>query len=592
MHNTGNFQANSVDSYDHSRQTHPMHLPNHQTPNEEAYSTDFRAQNNYPGYDSAYTSHSSVPWDAANTENYNPAAESLGSQAGSDVMKASTQAQPDLVSATSSSTGPSNFKSLPPTSYGGASSNIPTHNVQQGRDMASGETSNQIGSINSIQSEIQNVAAPMFSNGMHSQYQNPPESLPPLPTSYPPSVEPPTTTLNKGGYGLGPDVITAVSSANITNASHLGSPSTDHPIHQQETQEDAEKLVLNAAESAAAEQPLWESGVVEEEANQITSKLASRIDEMRKAKEVSGSIPQENSNDRNIDNFRTGSNLSQQASGASDLNSNLQQHTESSQDTSPEHRTLQHQQGSVAIGSHAEHYAYYQQFENLSVERIGNATQSDTQSVPVYNRTPDVIAPQQPLPSPGLPPSSDRNLYMQTGHLNEQDDVLNHPASAYPVEPERPENSSNMQTIFGQPSIHRPTTVPDGGNEIPMIASNPPRSTHSQIRDFPVEQDHEIPLDRLVLGESETASNQQQQYAVAAQAPYMSQQTALDDAPNINWNVWNNGQVNRFVTGEDDRRVPGASSNDDRGSIVTAPPITTQQQSSSIPPVRYKTLPL
>merc|ERR1712018_56018 len=115
----------------------------------------------------------------------------------------------------------------------------------------------------------------------------------------------------------------------------------------------------------------------------------------------------------------------------------------------------------------------------MSVQNTGQRddNQGHVHPASVYNRAPDVISAQQPSQNPGVPPSSDRNLYMQTGHLNEQDDVLNHEVPVYAGEHSRNADSPNVQPIFSQPSMHRPTTLPDGGNEVPMLAPIPTRST-------------------------------------------------------------------------------------------------------------------
>ena len=64
-------------------------------------------------------------------------------------------------------------------------------------------------------------------------------------------------------------------------------------------------------------------------------------------------------------------------------------------------------------------------------------------------------------------------------------------------------------------------------------------------------------------------------------------QPSASDPPNTNWNVWNSEQTNRVVTGEDDRRIPGAASNTDTSSLSTMQqhPVPQLQQPASLPPV-------
>jgi hypothetical protein len=114
---------------------------------------------------------------------------------------------------------------------------------------------------------------------------------------------------------------------------------------------------------------------------------------------------------------------------------------------SPQHRPQQ--------GSHAEHYAYYQQFEAQQHQQQPMVQQPPPQEF--ASRPPDIISTEVPVVNNvGAGPSSDRNLFMQTGHLDEQDE-------REPI---------------------------DGGNEAVQPSQR-------------VEETVDLPIDRLVLGESE-----------------------------------------------------------------------------------------
>jgi hypothetical protein len=585
----GIFQTNSVHQYGHISQQQPIQFSNQPTMTVDPYSKQGYEPKDYAESTGNIHSNNINPsglWGRNDNVNYNePALSTFGGIHDASLGTGSTQAQPDIVSATSSTASPSSLQQFPTTSFGGDSLNLPAPNIHQPLNAQMAGSSNEINGATNFYPELQSDQSPFVPNVTHGDHHQPPESLPLLYDPYQTSNDPPTTMMNKAGYGLGPDVITAVSSTNITNTSQINSSSSQyHNINPQEMQGTTQNGITKQVESAIAEEHVWEPNLIEEETNQASSKLASRIDEMRRAKEASQLLPLENTGETPIYSLTPGSNQPEHVSGTSNMNSTLENFTESSQDTTPEHKPLQ--QGNVPLGSHAEHYAYYQQFENMSTEKTGqhSGNQAHVHPTSVYNRTPDVIAAQQPTQSPGVPPSSDRNLYMQTGHLNEQDDVLNHEPSAYSGEHSRNVDSSNVHPVFSQPGMHRPTNLPDGGNEVPILAPKTVRSNlSSEKQGVESAQDIDIPLDRLVLGESEAAPDQQQSTVV--HSLYSSQQP-LSDVTNMNWNVWNSGQANRFVTGEDDRRVPGAASNDDQGNLAAAPPVS-MQQSASLPPVRY-----
>ena len=523
-------------------------------------------------------------WNPNDNVGYNQPTSALGNPPETNAGTGSKQTQPDLVSATSSSASPSALQQLPPDPYGSASYNSAASGEQLHSESLSTEKYSQIGSANHSISETNNGNGPFATDSSNWELQHAPSSLPPLYNPYQHSTDPHTTVMSKGGYGLGPDVITAVSSTNIPQVSSDQSQSVPNTAY------DSTKAVENDSQGLSfGEEPQWESNVIADETNQATAKMASRIDEMRKAKEAATpqQLVSENSAHEPVNTLPTSSNIPPQGTENPSMHSNLPTYTDSSVDTSPEHVALQGQQGNVPLGSHAEHYAYYQQFENLSTNRVAASgdSQDNASSGPVYNRTPDVIAAQQTLQHPGAPPSSDRNLYMQTGHLNEQDDILSHEDQAYHGEHSRQE-PSNQQETFGQTGIHRPTTVPDGGNEMPVATSSTARSTTSERHPIGSVPDTDIPLDRLVLGESGSASNQQLQ--ANAQPPY-SLQPVVSNPLASNWNnMWTNEQTNRVVTGEDDRRVPGAPSNSDMASLPTMQPhsVAQLQQPTSLPMVR------
>ena len=529
-------------------------------------------------------SHSSSPWNPNSNLDYNQPASTFEGFSDSTGGAGNKQAQPDIVSATSSTVSPSTLPQQFPTSYEAASLNSATLSDQRPSENQAAENAGQIGSTNHSASEMWYGNDQFSSSSLGWGHQNPPNSLPPLQNLYPEQSIPPTKMLNDTGYGLGPDVITAVSSSSVPQA-----PSTDTRVIQEGASDNKTAVENREADSNLTGNPLWESNVIAEETNQATVKMASRIDEMRKAKEAATpqQIPTENSLVESMNTVPPSNNISQQANEASNIPSNSQNYTDSSLDTSPEHGVMQHQQGSIPLGSHAEHYAYYQQFENLSANRVdlSSGTQSNTPSGPVYNRTPDVIAAQQPIQHPGVPPSSDRNLYMQTGHLNEQDDVLNHEGQAYHGDNSRSSEPSNTQQIFNQPSIHRPTTVPDGGNELPATTAGTARPVISETHETNSVTDTDIPLDRLVLGESESVTNQQLPTLPQTSYPL---QSGVSNPSGTNWNLWTNQETNRIVTGEDDRRVPGAPSATNIASLPTiqSNSVAQLQQPASLPPVR------
>ena len=573
---SGTFQPNSFDQSNYAHQPQAMPLNN-----QPINSFSIHGQETTTSPEAAGNStHPPPMWSSNDNIDYKQPASTFEKFPESNVGTGNTQAQPDIVSATSSTTSPSTSQQLPPASYEGVTLNSPISDVQSSTGNPSAERYEQIDrapqSIPEIQGKGQLVA-----NSTSWEQQELPNSLPPLFNPYQGQSNPPTAMMSKGGYGLGPDVVTAVSSTSHPNP--LLVQSQGNPMG---ARDDVQAVKSNAQELGEAEEPLWESNVIAEETNQATAKMASRIDEMRKAQAgaVQSQLPPENIANNAMNNLPPCSNVSQQASETSNIYSNVQNYTDSSLDTSPEHKGLQTQQGSVALGSHAEHYAYYQQFENLSADRDGLSNEANASAGTVYNRTPDVIAAQQSVQHPGAPPSSDRNLYMQTGHLNEQDDILNHEGQSYQGELARTSESSSSQKIFGQPSILRPTTVPDGGNEMPVVTSGATRPESSERQEAHSVPDVDIPLDRLVLGESESGPNQQM--PAMPQAPY-SMQPSGPDPPSSNWNVWNSEQTNRVVTGEDDRRIPGAASNTDTSSLSTMQQhlVPQLQQPSSLPPV-------
>ena len=523
-------------------------------------------------------------WNPNDNVGYNQPGSAFENPLETNAGTGSKQAQPDLVSATSSSASPSALQQFPPDPYGSASYNSAPSGEQPHAESLSIEKYNQIGSVNHSMPETSNGNGPFAADSSNWELQNAPSSLPPLYNPYQQPIDPQTTVMSKGGYGLGPDVITAVSSTSIPQISSEQSQSVPNTTH------DSTKAVENDSQGLSfGEEPQWDSNMIGDETNQATAKMASRIDEMRKAKEAATSqqLVSENSAHESMSTLPTSSNVPTQGTENPSMHSNLPTYTDSSVDTSPEHVALQGQQSNVPLGSHAEHYAYYQQFENLSTNRVAASgdSQDNASSGPLYNRTPDVIAAQQTLQHPGAPPSSDRNLYMQTGHLNEQDDVLSHEDQTYHGEHSRPD-PSNQQETFSQTGIHRPTTVPDGGNEMPVTTSGTVRSTTSERHPIGSVPDTDIPLDRLVLGESGSASNLQLQ--ANAQPPY-SLQPVVSNPLASNWNnMWANEQTNRVVTGEDDRRVPGAPSNSDIASLPTMQPhsVPQLQQPASLPMVR------
>ena len=498
-------------------------------------------------------SHQPPMWNPNDNVNYGQPPQAFESHVDTNAAAGSKQAQPDLVSAASSSTSPSTFQQPPPHPQGGASFHSASPEEQQHSENLSPENFSQIGSTNPSIAESHQQSSQFGADSSSWEHQEAPSSLPPLYNSYQQQPDPQSTVMSKGGYGLGPDVITAVSSSSIPQVPQSS-------VGQNLTNDNTNFVQNNTQEFSFEEEPQWGSNIIAEEANQATAKMASRIDEMRKAQEAAAPqhVTSGKSADEPVNALPTSSNIASEGKENLEMHPNLPTNTDSSVDTSPEHAALRNHQGNVPLGSHAEHYAYYQQFENLSTNNVisGNS-QGNTSSGPMYNRTPDVIAAQQPAQHPGAPPSSDRNLYMQTGHLNEQDDVLSHEDQGYSREISSSSELSNQQQMFNQPTIHRPTTVPDGGNELPVTTSSTSRSETSERQVNDSAPDADIPLDRLVLGESGSASNQQ---LLANSQPQYPLQSNSTDHSAPNWNMWSNEQTNRVVTGEDDRRVPGAPS--------------------------------
>ena len=579
LFNSGNFQTIPNLPHDQQLETQPKPFPQQQMlASEENCNYGEQKKCDESNSDTINSAHPPTEWQIGNENS-----------SASSMVKGTAHAQPDIVSATSSNAIAPSINYVPPTSEGNVGFNIPDPGWQEARLGQSAEYLGAHGGVSRFHHEIQGDQPQLVSNREDSELQKAPESLPPLHEAYSAAAQPVATFTSRGGYGLGPDVITAVSSSNINNASQITSDSNQHQDKRDRLQETTQNTVVMALpEMAAAEEPLWESSVIEEETKQMSSKMASRIEEMRKAKEASQSIGHQSVYERFDASTTSGRNCSQQFPENSSMNSKLLSSPETSQDTSPVHNNLQEPHGGVQLGSHNEHYAYYEQFENMRTERD---TQLGTlhgtiQPSTVYNRTPDVIAEQQSLQIPAAPPSSDRNLYMKTGELNEQDDVLSQQIPVYTREPDHRTHPLSHQPSLNQATLHRPVTVPDGGNELPTIVSNTFGSSNNEKDVIHSEQDIDVPLDRLVLGESE-ASNQQSVSIQSAPPPFYK---PIPDDSNINRIMWNNVEDNRFVAGEDDRRIPGAASINDAGNSVPLPlvPIQQTQPGSSLPPVRYR----
>ena len=582
LNNGGKYESVPTSSYEQVDQTRSMQSTDQPQPelwnNENAGTTAHTQTSSFQP---------SLPWDTSSQDSHkfpNPPT----TQPDPNVIKVNSQAQPpDIVSATSTSASPSTLQPLQNDPYNGSQLNHANPNVPQLGGMPPSD--NRIETNQSNYEAFNQPNHPLAHMGYGAE-GGPPISLPPLDGPYPTSGEPQKPIVNTGGYGLGPDVITAVSSGNIANAAP-----NNIPTQQNWFNENAPGISSSNTERGSVEADIpWNANIVEEEAAQMTSKIATRIDEMRRVKEASQQSNSEPLRDHPLDTHTPGNNISSSAQNDYNLNSGYQNVTESSTtDTSPEHKLVPSQEGSVPLGSHAEHYAYYQQFENMSADNNSryDSTRDVLQTSQGYSRTPDVISAQQSGQSSAAPPSSDRNLYMQTGHLNEQDDVLNYQTSFYPGDPAiRTSKPLNNHTEFTQPSIHRPTTVPDGGNEVPITApaANLTRAANSEDQGPSTPHELDIPLDRLVLGESETPSNQQPLNNPGPQPYPYSSPTPVPEVSNVAWGSWNHSQDGRVVTGEDDRRVLGAPANDDKGTIAPPPAaaMNQSQQSATLPHVR------
>ena len=166
----------------------------------------------------------SAAWNRNDNVNYNePASSRFRDMHDASLGTGSTQAQPDIVSATSSTASPSSIQPFPTASFGEETSNLPAPNLHQPLNVQMAESISEINAATNIHPDLQSDKSPFVPNFTHGDHQQPPESLPPISEPYQGSTNPPVTMLNKAGYGLGPDVITAVSSTNITNTSQENS---------------------------------------------------------------------------------------------------------------------------------------------------------------------------------------------------------------------------------------------------------------------------------------------------------------------------------------------------------------------------------